>query len=119
MHDILLEQDRLRREREIKLRQRIKSSEQAKQRRERLKAEGRCTRCGRITEVEGQTLCQSCAEDQKKATQRLREKKRARGECMFCSSPALPGRVLCERCLERNRRNYYKRRDGSEVQDIE
>lgn len=119
MNEILIEQDRLRRERDVNLRQRIKRNQKAKERRERLKAEGRCTRCGSVHTVGKQTLCPSCSEDQRKATQRLREKKRASGECMFCASPAIPGKVLCERCAGKNHTKYMERRGVAEVKNIE
>lgn len=110
MDEMLREQIRERDERYRKLRQRIEHNEKAKQRRARLKAEGRCTRCGSVDPVDGKTLCKSCAEDQKKATQRLREKKLARGECMFCSSPAEPGQVLCRKCADKNNARILRRK---------
>lgn len=71
---------------------------------------GLCAACGKEPPVIGRTLCQNCRDRQRDATKLLRERKKMRGECTFCSDKAIPGKVLCESCDEKNRQNYYRRK---------
>lgn len=85
-----------------------------KERRERLKAEGRCAVCGSADVVSGGTLCKKCREKQHENSRRMRERKKERGECAFCRNPAVHGKVLCEACAEKNRQAYFRRKAAAQ-----
>lgn len=92
-------------------------SQKRKERRENLKAERRCTVCGKQDDatVGGKTLCRECGQAQRDAIDRMRERKKERGECLFCSSPAVPGKRLCQLCAEKSADGYRRRRDRREM----
>ena len=73
--------------------------------RERMIAQRKCIDCQRPLEPNCKTQdCKACADKRKERRRRARAKAKAEGRCMSCRrEPAVPGRVSCERCLERQR----------------
>ena len=73
----------------------------------RLKAEGRCTKCGRPA-TEGRSLCAKHLEIARHRSWLARVKS---GRCGECGRIAVKGRTLCEQCLSANDDNQGER-DG-------
>lgn len=77
----------------------------------RRKAAGLCTRCGA---PKGATqLCEPCRTWMRQRQAMLyeraearRRQRRAAGQCWHCKEPAVSGRTLCERHLEKARSRY-------------
>jgi len=76
----------------------------AKERIERLKAEGRCVRCGRVGAGSVYT-CGDCQRRRRPSQAAVRRRrvaaKKARGECIDCHRPPTRG-SRCEACYQRN-----------------
>lgn len=96
-----------------------KKAAQCKARRERLKAAGLCTRCGKRQPVAGILLCQICREKEHGDYERYhrntqkpqREALTAEGICTQCRVKfAEPGRTRCRECMDKQRK-YLKQYD--------
>ena len=72
-------------------------------------------RCGRHAR-HGFTTCYRCAAYHRQASADWREKCRTLGRCQRCPDPAVDGKTLCRRCLDRiadlARQRYRRRRSG-------
>ena len=84
-----------------------------KERRKRLKAQGRCVICGAVLEQRGYTSCPSCREKRRKEYEETesvhREQRISKGLCYICGSPDLAeGQKLCVLCYKRAKKNASK-----------
>lgn len=70
-----------------------------------------CSRCKTAPAPEGFKTCASCREylrvynlahpgRQRERQRRRIQLKKSRGECIYCPTPALPSRTLCQRCKD-------------------
>ena len=67
--------------------------------RERMIAEGLCTRCGKEKAAEGHRLCESCRAKSKKETHESIKRARITGRCVKCRKNwALPHMRICLPC---------------------
>lgn len=92
---------------------RIRNKQAAKERRDRLREKGICTRCGKTWADAGRTTCKKCRDKHNAELKRydpdnakkymLREKLRESGRCIDCGKKAETGQVRCMRCARRNR----------------
>ena len=69
--------------------------------------DGFCVQCG--ADAGGKSRCTSCAETDKAARQRRREKRKAAGVCSECSRPAKEGLALCQTCIDKRSQVSAKR----------
>lgn len=72
-----------------------------KERRERLKADGMCSRCGQRKAENGKTMCLECAIkyrrwNRERYSRHSRHYKEA-GQCQWCDSMAIPGKNYCQK----------------------
>jgi hypothetical protein len=79
----------------------------ARNRRKRLLDAGFCGTCGKVRIVEG-TICERCAEIQKKAARVHAKKRFKQGRCRACGESRARGKTLCKKCLERYRERMTK-----------
>ncbi len=70
-------------------------------RRNRLKSQGRCVACSTII-PKGSNLvkCPACTDIQAKARKQYREKRIAKGLCLYCDAPKPANRQYCDECRE-------------------
>lgn len=72
-----------------------------KQRRERLKADGLCFRCGKHKPEQGKTMCTECAIKYRRWNREWHNKKsrhwKETGQCQWCSNKAIHGKNYCEK----------------------
>ena len=91
---------------------RKRHTEAEKQRAERFREQGLCTRCGKRKPAEGFARCEYCRAAQRRVAERHRRKRGQRdpyieaavGNCWRCFKPVAPGYKLCPECLEVARR---------------
>ena len=98
------------------------NAENAKARREALKAKGFCEQCGKTWAEPGRVRCKKCLEKNRTAGRReqaralfveRRNARREAGLCIDCGAPT-EGKARCPRCLERNvdSNRIYRIRNG-------
>ena len=80
----------------------VKNAESSKAARDRWRAEGRCTRCGKTKWNDGYMTCPECRAYCIKRRAEKRTSNYPRGEhgiCWLCNKePVIPGKRLCETC---------------------
>lgn len=86
----------------------------ARERRERLIAEGLCYECGKVPPIPGRKRCENCVE----RSNQNRVYKMQHGICSWCGLACLPGKRLCAECRLKatewgraHKREYSKKYD--------
>lgn len=91
------ETDKIRR----KNKDRAQANAYQKERRERLKANGICFRCGKRKAVSGKTMCSECAIKYRRWGREWYSKRsrhfKETGQCQWCDNMAIPGKNYCQK----------------------
>lgn len=80
-----------------------------------LRDRGLCISCKRPLDDPAKTRCPECRERHLDTLHQYKRAKEAMGKCLWCKNDPLPGKAMCQACIERKRayaRNYYQRHKG-------
>ena len=83
-------------------------------RREWLRTQGLCRKCGKVPAMDSYTLCRTCLDKTEKWAKERYDRLKASGMCPHCGKPKRPERFSCDDCLakqrekEKSKRLFYK-----------